>query len=63
MKSFSIYEFKLKKFQLPLTNIVVYDIKNFIGFLAFPYYSCKYKMGKISGKYHRDTSEKEYQNV
>ena len=29
---------------------------------AVPYCSCLYKLSKISGKYHRDMSEKEYQN-
>ena len=30
-------------------------------FRAFPYCSCIYKLSKLSGKYHRDISEQEYQ--
>ena len=28
---------------------------------AVPYCSCIYKLSKISGKYHRDISEQEYE--
>ena len=52
---------KPKKVQSPLTNIVVYDLGTFNKIRAVPYCSCIYKLSKISGKYHRDISEQEYQ--
>ena len=55
------YEYKLKKAQSPLTNKFVYDLKTFEKVRAVPYCSCIYKLSKISGKYHRDITEQEYQ--
>ena len=60
-KSFIKYEFKPQKVQSLLTNIVVYDLETFNKTRAVPYCSCIYKLSKISGKYHRDISEQEYQ--
>ena len=62
VKSFIKYEYKPKKFKSPLTNIVVFDLETFNKIRAVPYCSCIYKPSKISGKYLRDISEKEYQN-
>ena len=39
----------------------MYDLETFIKIGAVPYCSCIYKLSKISGKYNRDISEKEYQ--
>ena len=61
VESFIKYEYKLEKIQSPLTNIVVYDLETFNKIRAVPYCSCIYKLSKISGKYHRDTTEEEYQ--
>ena len=61
VKSFIKYEYNPKKVKSPLTNIVVYDLENFNNIRAVPYCSCIYKLIKISGKYHRDISEQEYQ--
>ena len=55
------YEYNPKKVKSPLTNIVVYDLETFNKIKAVPYCSCIYKLSKISGKYHRDISEQEYQ--
>ena len=41
--------------------MVVYDIETFSTIKCVPYANCIYRLGKISGKYHRDISEKEYQ--
>ena len=60
-KSFIKYEYNPKKVISPLTNIVVYDLETFNKIRAVPYCSCIYKLSKISGKYHRDISEEEYQ--
>ena len=49
------------KVKSPLTNIVVYDLETFNKNRAVPYCSCIYKLSKLSGKYHRDISEQEYQ--
>ena len=61
VKIFIKYEYNPKKVISPLTNIVVYDLETFNKTRAVPYCSCKYKLSKISGKYHRDISEQEYQ--
>ena len=53
----------LKKVKSPLTNIVVYDLEAFNKIRAVPPCSCLYKLSKISGKYHRDTSKQEYQKM
>ena len=37
-------------------------LETFNKIRAVPYCSCIYKLGKFSGKHHRDMSEKEYQN-
>ena len=61
VKNFIKYEYNPKKVNSPLTNIVVYDLETFNKNRAVPYCSCIYKLRKISGKYHRDISEQEYQ--
>ena len=61
VKSFIKYEYSPKNVESPLTNIVVYDLETFNKIRAVPYCSCIYKLSKISGKYHRDISEQEYQ--
>ena len=55
------YEYNPKKVKSPLTNIVIYDLETFNKIRAVPYCSCIYKLSKLSGKYHRDISEQEYQ--
>ena len=61
VKSFDKYDYKPKKVQSPLTNKIVFDLETFNKIRAVPYFSCIYKLGKISGKYHRDISKQEYQ--
>ena len=61
VESFIKYEYNPKKVNSPLTNIVVYDLETFNKNRAVPFCSCIYKLNKISGKYHRDISEQEYQ--
>ena len=61
VKSFIKYHYKPKKVQSPLTNIVVYFLETFNKSRAVPNCSCIYKLSKLSGKYHRDISEEEYQ--
>ena len=61
VRSFIKYDYKRKKIQSPITNIVVYDLETFNKYRAVPYCSCIYKLSKVSGKYHRDVSEQEYQ--
>ena len=61
VKSFNKYEYNPKKVKSPLTNIVVYDLETFNKIRAVPYCSCIYKLSKLSGKYHRDIFEQEYQ--
>ena len=63
VKSFNKYEYNPKKVKSPSTNIVVYDLETFSKFRAVPYCSCIYRLRKISGKYHRDISEQEYQKM
>ena len=61
VKSFIKYEYKPKKVQSQLTNVVVYDIETFSVIKCVPYANCIYRLSKISGKYNKDISEKEYQ--
>ena len=42
--------------------MIVYDIEIFSTIKCVPYANCIYRLSKISGKYYRDISEKEYQN-
>ena len=60
-KCFNKYEYNPKKVKSPLPDIVVYDLETFNKIKAVPYCSCIYKLSKISGKYHRDIGETEYQ--
>ena len=55
------YEYKPKKVHSQLTNMIIYDIKTFNTIKCVPYANCIYRLSKISGKYYRDISEKEYQ--
>ena len=61
VKCYIKYEYKPKKVQSQLTNMVVYDIETFSTIKCVPYANCIYRLSKISGKYYRDISEKEYQ--
>ena len=61
VKSSIKYEYKSKKVQPHLTNMVVYDIENFNTDRAVPYANCIYRLSKLSGKYNRDISEKAHQ--
>ena len=61
VKSYIKYEYKPKKVQSQLTNMIVYDIETFSTIKCVPYANCSYRLRKISGKYYRDISEKEYQ--
>ena len=54
-------EYKPKKVQSQLTNIIVYDIETFSIIKCVPYAICIYRLSKFSGKYYRNISEKEYQ--
>ena len=61
VKTYIKYEYKPEKIQSQLTNMVVYDIETFSTIKCVPYANCIYRLSKISGKYYRDISEKEYQ--
>ena len=61
VKSFIKYEYKPKNVQSQLTNMIVYDIETFNTIRCVPYAKCIYRLSEISGKHHRDISEKEYQ--
>ena len=61
VKSFVKYEYGPKKVKSSLTNLVVYDLETFNKITAVPYCSCIYKLSRISGTYHRDISQQEYQ--
>ena len=61
LKVFFKMNTKLKKFQSPLTKIIVYDLETFNKIRVVPCFSCICKLSKISGKYYRDISQQEYQ--
>ena len=54
VECFIKYENNPKKVKSPLTNIVVNDLETFKKIQVVPYCTCIYKLGKNSGKYHRD---------
>ena len=60
MKSFIKYQYKLKKVQPQLTNMTVFDIETFNTDRAVPYAIGIYRLSKISGKYNRDGTQREY---
>ena len=61
VKSYIKDEYKPKKVQSQITNMVVYDMETFNTDETVPYANCIYRLSKLSGKYNRDISEKEYQ--
>ena len=61
VKSFIEYEYKPKKVQSSLTNLVMYDLETYKKNRAVPYCSCLLKLSKISGKCYCDMSEQKYQ--
>ena len=63
VKSYIKYEYKPKKVQSQLTNMIVYDIKTFSTIKCVPYANCIYRLSKISGKYYRDYQRKNIRNV
>ena len=50
VKSFIKYEYKPKKVQSQLTNMIVYDIETFNTDRSIPFANCIYRLSKISGK-------------
>ena len=49
VKSYIKYEYKPKKVQSQLTNVIVYDIETFSTIKCVPYANCRYRISKISG--------------
>ena len=60
-KGFIKYEYKHKKVQSQLINMVVYDIETFNTDRAIPHANCKYRLSKNSGKHIQEITEQEYQ--
>ena len=63
VKSFVKYAYEPEKVQSQLTNMIVYDIETFNTDRAVPYATRKYRLSKISGKYNRDITEREYEKI
>ena len=63
VKCYFKYEYKPKKVQSQLTNMVVYDIEFFNTIKCVPYANCIYRLSKISGKYYRVYQKKNIKNV
>ena len=61
LKDFIKYEYKPKKVQSQLTNMVVYDLETSNTDKAVPYAKCIYRLNKLSGKYNRDITGQEYE--
>ena len=61
VKSFIKIEYKPKKVQSQLTNVIVYDKESFSTIKFSPYSNSIYRLRKISGKFNQDITEKEYQ--
>ena len=49
VKSYIKYEYKPKKVQSQLTNMIVYDIETFNTDTAVPYANCIFRLSKIQG--------------
>ena len=62
VKSFIKYEYKPKKVQSQLTNMIVYELETFNTDKAVPYANCMYRFSKNSGKFNRDITQREYEN-
>ena len=61
LKVFIKYEHKPKKAQSQLNNMIVYVLETFDSDKAVPYATCLDKLRKISGKYNRDITQREYE--
>ena len=61
VKSYIIYEYKLKKVQSQLTNKIVFDLETLNTDRVVSYASCVYRLSKISGKYNRDITQRGYE--
>ena len=61
VKSFIKYEYKPKKVQPQLINMIVYDLKTFNTDKAVLYANCIYRSSKISCKCNRDITQTEYE--
>ena len=61
-KSFIKDEYKPRKIQSQLTNMIVYDTETFNTDRAVSYSFCIYKLSRISSKYTRDTGQQKYEN-
>ena len=59
VKSFIKFEYKPKKDQSQLTNMIVYDLQSFCTDKVVPYAICIYRLDKISGKENRGITERE----
>ena len=55
------YEYKPQKVQCQLTNLIVYDIETFDIDRALPCANGIFRLSKISGKYNRDITDREYE--
>ena len=54
VKRYIKYEYRLKKVQSHIINMIVYDLENFSTDKAVTYANCLYRISKISGKNNRD---------
>ena len=61
VKSYIKYEYKRKKVPSQLTNMDVYDLETFNLDGIVPYANCVYRLGKVSGKYNRDMTLRQYE--
>ena len=61
VKSSIKYEYKPKKVQSQLFNMIVHELATFNTDRAIPYANCIYRLSKISGKYNRDITDREYE--
>ena len=52
VKSFVKYEYKPKKVQSQLTNMIVFDFQTFNSNKAVPYANCICRLSKLSSKYN-----------
>ena len=59
VKSLIKYEYKPKKVQSQLTDMVVHDIETLDTIKCVPYSTCIYRLSKISGKNDGDITERE----
>ena len=58
-----MYIYTPEKYESPLTNFITYDLETHNTDRARPYVLCFYRLSKLAGRYNRDLTPCELENV